>query len=122
MNAGILALGAFLVVGFVAPFCSPVAASAAMPCCKTSKQCDLGMKAAGCCRLDPVPSAASGVALQAPAPKSHSKHGPVPGAVSEAIQPGTTASVALLRMCRHSTPAIHGSAPPIYLLNASILR
>ncbi|MBI4169253.1 MAG: hypothetical protein HY510_04870 [Acidobacteria bacterium] len=120
-GVGVLGLAAFLVAGIVAPFCAPVAASAAMPCCETSARCDFGMKASGCCRIDPVPAASQTVALQAPAAKSPSKHR-LPGAVLQAAQGGSPAIRHLLRMSRVWSPPLHDSAPPIYLLNAAILR
>src|SRR5688572_18015983 len=46
---------ALLTAGGPALYCAQ-ASNHAMPCCKTSARCDLGMKAAACCTVEPASS------------------------------------------------------------------
>lgn len=93
----------------------------AMPCCKTSARCDLGMKAAACCTVEPASaSPEKTIAGQTPSGSSLSGKRPlaaVPegGASGEAFRP-------VARDGRLWYPPPRDGSPDLYLRNASILR
>ncbi|HEU4403664.1 MAG TPA: hypothetical protein VFT43_16335, partial [Candidatus Polarisedimenticolia bacterium] len=61
----ILVVGALFALLGVAPFCPPARAET-MPCCDPASHCDEGMRAAGCCRVEPAPEGQQAPALQSP--------------------------------------------------------
>ena len=119
-SLGALVLVVLLTAVGVAPFCAPAPAQA-MPCCGSANPCPAGMKAPGCCRVQP----ASG-APQAPSSEAMAK-----GRVGRESLPVTLAargsqglgSIGLpVRALSTALFLAHSEPVPLYLLNASILR
>ena len=117
--AAALALAGLVALTGVAPFCSPAQAGT-MPCCADSDHCRAGMKAAGCCRVDPGRTASFPAAAPAPGP-GDGQHPvkPVPVA-GTAFQEAP--AVALLGSSPDRPLLARHDPVPIYLLDASILR
>jgi hypothetical protein len=116
---GVTAL-ALLAAGGPALYCVQAAAHA-MPCCKTSTPCDLGMNAGACCTLDPAPgspekTAAAGVRSAASGPDRRP-----PAAALETAAPAG-GPLAPARADRLWYPPAHDGSPPLFLRNASIRR
>lgn len=112
-----LATAALLAVLGVAPFCPP---AEAMPCCSPADRCDVGMKAAGCCRVEPSPAAPHAPANQKQAPAS----APRPVDTIALLDRGPAALAAVIPVGKASfTPLLpHRDPVPLYILDASILR
>ena len=115
-----VAVLALFTAGGPALYCAQASAHA-MPCCKTSTRCDLGMKAAACCTVDPAPgspekTAAAGIRTGAPGPEKR----------SQAATLGTSAPadgpIALALADRLWYPPARDGSVPLYLRNVSILR
>ena len=116
-----LTLLALLVAGGPALYCAQPGA-AAMPCCKPSTHCDLGMKANACCVLDPTPASPERTAdAQVPSTGFHSLQRLQPATAGGAA-PAVSGPVALLRAERLGYPPAHDASTPLFLRNASILR
>lgn len=116
----VVAALALLTAGGPALYCAQAAAHA-MPCCKTSTPCDLGMKAGPFCTLDPAPgspekTAAAGIRSAASGPDKRP-----PAAALETAAPAG-GLLALARADRLWYPPAHDGSPPLFLRNASILR
>jgi len=114
-----LAVLAFVTAGGPALYCAQ-ARTHAMPCCKTSARCDLGMKAAPCCAVDPTSGLPGTIAVTgADASRIGSEKAPhslcatPAGAGADSILPAHAARL-------WHPPASQGSVP-IYLRHLSIL-
>lgn len=117
--AGVAFLALFT-AGGPALYCARASAHA-MPCCKTSTRCDLGMKAAACCTVDPAPGSSektAGALTRSAAP------GPEKRLQAQALETTSTASgpIALARADRLWYPPSRDGSVPLFLRNASILR
>jgi len=114
-----VAVLALFTAGGPALYCAQASAHA-MPCCKTSTRCDLGMKAAACCTIDPVPgspekTAGAGIRTAGPGPEKRLQ--------AQALETPSTASgpIALARADRLWYPPSRDGSVPLFLRNASIL-
>lgn len=109
---------ALLMVGGPALYCAQASAHA-MPCCKTSTPCDLGMKAGACCTVDPAPgssekTAGAGIRTAGPGPEKRLQ-------AMETTSPAG-GPIALARADRLGYPPARDASIPLFLRNASILR
>lgn len=113
------AVVALLGAGSPALYCSQATART-MPCCKTAAHCDLGMKAAACCTVEPA-SASPGktIAGQTASGSSLSGKRPLAAAPESEASGGGVRPVA--RDGRLWYPPPHDGSPAIYLRNTSIL-
>ena len=114
-----VALAALLATGGPALYCAQAAVHV-MPCCKTTARCDLGMKAAPCCSVDPasgIPGkfAGAGPGAATPGPEKGSPAA-CPAQATVAMDSIGPADAARL----WHPPARHGSVP-IYLRHLAIL-
>lgn len=114
-----VAVAALLSAGGPALYCAQAAAHT-MPCCKTPARCDLGMKAAACCTVDPasgipgkIAGAGSGSATPGPEKGPHTSCPAPATAAMESFGPADAARL-------WYPPARDGSVP-IYLRHLSIL-
>ncbi len=94
----------------------------AMPCCKTSTPCNVGMKASACCTLDPTPASpgkTTGAEVRSAASSLEKRH------AAEALEtpaPAARRGGPLARADRLWYLPAHDGSAPLYLRNASILR
>lgn len=111
---------ALLTAGGPALYCSQAAAHT-MPCCKTSPHCDLGMKAAACCTVEPA-SASPGKTISGQATSGSSLSGKRPLASVPESEASGVAVRPVSRDGRLWYPPPHDGSPALFLRNASILR
>ncbi|MBI1949787.1 MAG: hypothetical protein HYS34_00290 [Acidobacteria bacterium] len=115
-----VAVLALFTAGGPALYCAQASARA-MPCCKTSTRCDLGMKAAACCTVDPAPgfperTAGAGIRTAGPGPEKRSQA----ATLGTPAPAGGPIALALADHLRYPPP--RDGSVPLYLRNASILR
>lgn len=115
-----VAVLALLAAGGPALYCSQAAAHT-MPCCKTPVRCDLGMKAAACCTVEPA-SDSPGKTIAGQITSGSS----LTGKRAHAAASGSEASGDVIRPDasdgRLWYPPPHDGSPALYIRNASILR
>ena len=92
-----------------------------MPCCRTSARCDLGMKAAACCTVEPS-SAFPGKTIAGQTTSGSSLSGKRPLAAAPESEASAGAVRPVARDGRLWYPPPHDGSPALYLRNASILR
>jgi hypothetical protein len=110
---------ALFAAGGPALYCAQASAHS-MPCCKTSARCDLGMKAAACCTVEPSsgsPERAAGLgtgfAARSPEKRPH--------AACFLQEDSAVDPVALEGPARLWYPPAHVESVPVYLRHVSIL-
>ncbi|HEV8702281.1 MAG TPA: hypothetical protein VGV60_13490 [Candidatus Polarisedimenticolia bacterium] len=110
---------ALLVAGGPALYCAQ-ASMHSMPCCKTSARCDLGMKAAACCTVEPssgFPERTAGLGTGFAAPGQEKR----PHAARSLAEAPAVDPVAAKGPARLWYPPAHVETVPAYLRHASIL-
>lgn len=111
---------ALLSAGGPALYCAQATAHS-MPCCKTSARCDLGMKAASCCTVEPG-SASPEKSTAGQTMSGSTLSGKRPHAAAPESEASGGAVRVVARDGRLWYPPPHDGSPALHLRNASILR
>jgi hypothetical protein len=116
----LLTVAALLLSGGGAAFCIP-ASGGVMKCCKPSRPCTAGMKAADCCRFVPSSAGRTPAAVEAPLPQKFSRED-LAAAVPSGSYRGSSPSE---EISPHASPPLllcRDLSVPLYILNTSLLR
>jgi hypothetical protein len=116
----VLATSAVMVMAITGSLCPPRFGPCPMKCCAPAGDCNLAIKAAGCCRIEPVTESSTPVAAQPSVTASAGKH---PGCViAQNLTLRATTSANTARISAGGPLLAHRDPVPIYLLDGSILR